>query len=136
MDRRRALVATLALAFSAVDGCRREDPILARCPTCAEGAHDAHGANESPVEVPASALPVEARTVPVPGALPAFAVTGPHRACPQLVFLSGMCSHGLGYIQAFQFAAHEHGGIMALQGDIDCGNGVFRKYVADPGPAP
>lgn len=93
--------------------------------------HEGTGCTDGALSSPRSrSLPP--RTVSVPGDLPAFAVAGRGGACPRFVFLSGMCSHGLGYIQAFQFTAHEHGGVMALQGDVDCGNGVFRKYLADP----
>ncbi|HET9952887.1 MAG TPA: hypothetical protein VFQ61_00205, partial [Polyangiaceae bacterium] len=48
---------------------------------------------------------------------------GPHR----LVFLHGMCGHGLGYAQAFQFAASKYGTLIAPQGDVSCG-GVWSKW--------
>jgi hypothetical protein len=65
--------------------------------------------------------PIAVTTVPVPGDEPAFALPGPRGACPRMVFLHGMCGHGLGYVQSFQSAGHEHGGVLGLQGDIACG---------------
>ncbi|EYF04984.1 alpha/beta hydrolase [Chondromyces apiculatus] len=76
--------------------------------------------------------PVGAKEVEVPGDLPAFVVKGADGSCPRMVFLSGMCSHGLGYVQSFQGAAREHGGVLGLQGDVPCSaDGVFRKYSFD-----
>jgi pimeloyl-ACP methyl ester carboxylesterase len=76
--------------------------------------------------------PLAANEVPVPGDLPAFVVTGPLGACPRIVFLHGMCGHGLGYVQAFARAAREHGGVLGLQGNVPCGaDGVFSKYSPD-----
>jgi len=76
--------------------------------------------------------PAEAIEMPVPGDLPAFVVRGRGGACPRMVFLHGMCGHGLGYVQSFQRAARDHGGVLALQGDVACGGaGIYRKYSFD-----
>jgi predicted esterase len=112
----------LVLAVLAASGCdRTERTILAAV---------------RPLPIPAAGAPteppVEAKIVPIPDDLPAFAVPGPRGTCPRMIFLHGMCGHGLGYIQAFQFTAHEHGGVVALQGDVPCGDGTFRKYSPDP----
>ncbi|WP_437593307.1 alpha/beta hydrolase [Sorangium sp. So ce1000] len=116
-----AALAGLGLAALTI-GCGKEDRALAE---------------ERPV-APAMAErravepPLVATEVPVPGDRPVFIVTGPRGACPRMVFLHGMCGHGLGYVQAFQRAAREHGGVLGLQGDVPCGaDGVFTKYAPD-----
>ncbi|AUX42095.1 hypothetical protein SOCE26_035220 [Sorangium cellulosum] len=77
--------------------------------------------------------PLVATEMAVPGDRPAFVVTGRGGACPRMIALHGMCGHGLGFVQAFQGAAREHGGVLGLQGDIPCGaDGVFTKYSPNP----
>jgi pimeloyl-ACP methyl ester carboxylesterase len=58
---------------------------------------------------------------------PVFVMRGSPQGPGRLVFLHGMCGHGLGYAQAFQFAASKYGTIIAPQGDISCG-GVWSKW--------
>ncbi|MDI3286785.1 hypothetical protein [Polyangium sp. 15x6] len=78
------------------------------------------------------ALPVEVYTLNIPDDLPGFAVPGPDGANPRMLFLHGMCSAGVGDVQAFQFAASEHGGILAVRGDTPCnGAGILRKHSFD-----
>lgn len=61
---------------------------------------------------------------------PVFAQLGP--AGPhKLVFLHGMCGHGMGYAQSFQFAAAKRGRLISLQGDIVCGSGPWAKWSGD-----
>ncbi|MGC4069254.1 MAG: hypothetical protein QM784_32315 [Polyangiaceae bacterium] len=45
----------------------------------------------------------------------------------KLVFLHGMCGHGLGYAQAFQYSAAKKGTLIAPQGDLSCG-GPWSKW--------
>ncbi|WP_394841137.1 hypothetical protein LZC95_29210 [Pendulispora brunnea] len=66
----------------------------------------------------------EARTVQVAGDLPVFYVPGRRNTVQRMVFFHGACTHGLGYIQAFQTAARARGSLMALQGEHDCGRGM------------
>jgi pimeloyl-ACP methyl ester carboxylesterase len=47
-----------------------------------------------------------------------------------IVFLHGMCGHGLGYAQSFQFAASKKGVVIAPQGDKPCG-GPWASWTAD-----
>ncbi|WP_394829776.1 hypothetical protein [Pendulispora albinea] len=77
--------------------------------------------------------PIAARTVPVPGDLEAFYVPARRavRSPARMVFLHGACTHGLGYIQAFQFTASERGPLMALQGEHACGGG-YRSWTGGP----
>lgn len=103
-------------------GCSKEDRALAE-----ERPVQPARVERQPVEPPLTAT-----EVPVPGDLPAFVVTGPLGACPRMVFLHGMCGHGLGYVQAFTRTAREHGGVLGLQGDVPCGaDRVFSKYSPD-----
>jgi pimeloyl-ACP methyl ester carboxylesterase len=68
----------------------------------------------------------------VPGDQHAYVLRGA-RGDQRMVFLHGMCGHGLGYVQSFQDAAAAKGTIIALQGDIPCGDSEdFRKWSTDP----
>ncbi|HET9957283.1 MAG TPA: alpha/beta fold hydrolase, partial [Polyangiaceae bacterium] len=72
------------------------------------------------------------RIEPLPGIdPPVFAHHGRPRGPGKLVFLHGMCGHGMGYAQAFQFAAARYGTLIAPQGDSRCGNGPWAKWSRD-----
>ena len=47
-----------------------------------------------------------------------------------MVFLHGMCGHGLGYAQAFLRTAARFGTLIAPQGDVSCGD-VWSKWSGD-----
>lgn len=65
------------------------------------------------------------------GAEPAmFVMRGGPRGAGRMVFLHGMCGHGLGYAQSFQFSAATRGTLIAPQGDLSCG-GVWSKWSGD-----
>lgn len=57
---------------------------------------------------------------------PTFVMRGPHGP-GRMVFLHGMCGHGLGYAQAFQFSAARTARLIAPQGDVSCG-GPFSRW--------
>lgn len=61
---------------------------------------------------------------------PTFVMRGGPRGHAHFVFLHGMCGHGLGYAQAFQFSAASKGTLIAPQGDVSCG-GVWAKWSAN-----
>jgi pimeloyl-ACP methyl ester carboxylesterase len=61
---------------------------------------------------------------------PVYVMRGAPRGPRRLVFLHGMCGHGLGYAQAFQFGAAELGTLIAPQADVSCG-GVWSKWSAN-----
>ncbi|WP_437970913.1 hypothetical protein WMF04_17235 [Sorangium sp. So ce260] len=106
-------------------GCGKEERALAEERPVQPGAAVAAPGPADP--------PLVATEMAVPGDRPAFVVTGPGGACPRMIALHGMCGHGLGFVQAFQGAAREHGGVLGLQGDVPCGaDGVFTKYSPDP----
>ncbi len=60
-----------------------------------------------------------------------FVMRGAPRGPEKLVFLHGMCGHGLGYAQSFQFSAAKWGTLVAPQGDVRCGAGPWAKWSAD-----
>ena len=62
-----------------------------------------------------------------------FVMRGEPRARSPIVFLHGMCGHGLGYAQAFQFSAAKKGTLIAPQGDLRCGAGPWAKWSMDLG---
>lgn len=59
---------------------------------------------------------------------PVFVVRGGEAGRGHLVFLHGMCGHGLGYAQAFQYAAAKKGTLIAPQADEVCGKGPWAKW--------
>ncbi len=62
---------------------------------------------------------------------PVFAVVGRGRGPAKLVFLHGMCGHGLGYAQSFQHASARKGTMIAPQADVVCGAGPGAKWSQD-----
>ena len=68
---------------------------------------------------------LEVSTLDVPNDLPVFFLKG--KTDKRIVFLHPMCTHGLGYLQAFQFAAAEKASAIALQGEKSCG-GAYRQW--------
>jgi len=71
--------------------------------------------------------PIRMETLELPPGAPVFVMRGGPRGPGHLVFLHGMCGHGLGYAQAFQFSAARFGTLIAPQGDVSCG-GVWSKW--------
>jgi predicted esterase len=61
---------------------------------------------------------------------PTFVMRGGPRGPGKMVFLHGMCGHGLGYAQAFQFSAAKLGTLIAPQGDVSCG-GPWSSWSGD-----
>jgi predicted esterase len=52
---------------------------------------------------------------------PIYVMRGHHDGSTPIVVLHGMCSHGLGYAQSFQWNAAKKGIVVAPQGDKPCG---------------
>ncbi|GEM_PF-1207692 len=59
---------------------------------------------------------------------PTFVMRGQPKGPGRLVFLHGMCGHGLGYAQSFQFSASKWGTLIAPQGDVICGTGPWARW--------
>lgn len=70
-------------------------------------------------------------TFAVPGDQPAFALRGGRESGVVGVAFHGWCSHGMGFLQAFQWAAADVGQFIALQGDHHCGAGPMRGWSGD-----
>jgi pimeloyl-ACP methyl ester carboxylesterase len=62
---------------------------------------------------------------------PVFALRGAPRGPEKLVFLHGMCGHGLGYAQSFQRSAANVGTLIAPQGDVPCDGGPWARWSKD-----
>lgn len=77
-----------------------------------------------------SAGPIRMEPLDATAKPPVFVMRGEPRGPARLVFLHGMCGHGLGYAQAFQWNAAKKGTLIAPQGDVSCG-GVFSKWSLD-----
>jgi pimeloyl-ACP methyl ester carboxylesterase len=60
-----------------------------------------------------------------------FALRGGRQDGVVGVVLHGWCSHGMGFLQAFQWAAADVGRFIALQGDHRCGSGPMRGWGGD-----
>ena len=72
--------------------------------------------------------PVWVEPMPVTQDIPAFVLRGSRGGETVGVVLHGYCGHGLGVLQAFQFAAAETGPFIALQGDRPCGSSALRAW--------
>ena len=74
---------------------------------------------------------VQVDTLEVPGDQPVFALRGGRESGVVGVVFHGWCSHGMGFLQAFQSAAADAGRFIALQGDHHCGSGPMRGWSND-----
>lgn len=74
--------------------------------------------------------PIRMETLGAGSWAPVFVMRGTPRGAGRMAFLHGMCGHGLGYAQAFQFSAATKGTLIAPQGDVSCG-GPFSKWSGD-----
>jgi pimeloyl-ACP methyl ester carboxylesterase len=112
----------LSVACNRSEAPREREPArrpLAAAAAPAASAHEPSG-------------PVVVTTLEIPGDQPVFALQGGRRDSGVVgVVLHGWCSHGMGVLQAFQFAAAEVGRFIALQGDHHCGAGPMRGWSGD-----
>jgi pimeloyl-ACP methyl ester carboxylesterase len=83
------------------------------------------------LSAPTPARQVFVDTFTVPGDQPAFALRGGRDSGVVGVVFHGWCSHGMGFLQAFQWAAAGVGQFIALQGDHRCGAGPMRGWSGD-----
>jgi pimeloyl-ACP methyl ester carboxylesterase len=133
----RALLVAFVIALG-VQGCARRAPAPAGVASAepgrvAAGGTDAGAPLAPALEAPA-ALPLRVERIRVPGDLPAVVVNDRGGEPPRIVFLPGICSNVLGYVQAFQGAAHAHGGVVGLDGDAPCGDAKdYRSFSWDAG---
>lgn len=90
-------------------------------------------ANEAPLlPQPIKDLgPVRIEALDDSATTPTFVMRGGPRGPGRLVFLHGMCSHGLGYAQSFQWSAAQKGTLVAPQGDVPCNEKTLAKWSQD-----
>lgn len=62
---------------------------------------------------------------------PLFVMRGEARRAGKLVFIHGICGHGLGYAQSFTRSAARHGTLIAPQGDRPCDGTPLSKWSLD-----
>ncbi|HEX2869839.1 MAG TPA: hypothetical protein VHP33_01260 [Polyangiaceae bacterium] len=121
--------AGLALAWLGLAGCQ------ARAAPPPEEGRDGATATAAATTTTSSvrrepAGPIRMEALAAAAKSPMFVMRGEPRGPERLVFLHGMCGHGLGYAQAFQWNAAKKGTLIAPQGDVSCG-GVFSKWSQD-----
>ena len=113
---------SLVLLLFALDGCRPRaqaatPPVDASVPVVATSAPVA-------LDEPVRVVPIDPDETP-----PVFVLRGA-KGPRQIVFLHGLCGHGQGYVQAFQYAAARYGVVVAPQGDVLC-EGPYRTWSGD-----
>ena len=118
------LLAPLALAVASLASACERSP-------APPPARSQEISRKSPEPPPPPNRPVEVVSVDVPGDIPAFVLHGARGSDAFIVFLHGRCSHALGYVQAFQFAAAKKGTVIAPQGDQACGSTPLRRWSLD-----
>jgi pimeloyl-ACP methyl ester carboxylesterase len=87
-------------------------------------------AGKAAPEKSAAQGPIRVEALDKSASPPTFVLRGGPRGNERLVFLHGMCGHGLGYAQSFQFSAAKLGTLIAPQGDVTCGD-VWAKWSAN-----
>lgn len=108
--------------------CAAPDAPLGSLPSPQPSASGSAGGSSARANKPSSVRmePLDATTTP-----PVWVLRGEPRGPEKLVFLHGMCGHGLGYAQAFQFSAARFGTLIAPQADVVCGKGPWAKWSGD-----
>lgn len=128
-------VAALAGAV-ALGGCRHVEESARANEVAPTSSASASAEEVTPVAavVGEPERPLRVDQVPVPGDRPAVVVNAATGEPPTMVFLPGICSNVLGYVQAIQGTAHAHGGIVGLDGDAPCGDSKdFHSFSWDAG---
>ncbi len=116
---------TLLLAIGCREASNAGDAPLMTSVAPARPRSSADAADTSDKRPPVRMEELEPSQVP-----PTFVLRGGPRGPGRIVFLHGMCGHGLGYAQAFQFNAAKRGTLIAPQADLTCG-GVWSKWSGD-----
>ena len=125
----RGWLGRILLAVSLAPSCRpaprpfSEDSAGAPLPSASASPAPAESVRPEPVRVEA----IDPSEKP-----PTFVLRGA-RGKRQMVFLHGVCGHAQGYVQSFQFAAANHGLVVAPQGEVLCGAGPWSTFGGDIG---
>ena len=86
-------------------------------------AASAPSAEAARKETPASDGPLRVEVLDEKARPPVYVVRGGQRGPEKMVFLHGMCGHGMGYAQSFPRAAAKRGTLIAPQADVPCSDG-------------
>ena len=94
---------------------------------------DAKADADADADAEVGAAGVEARAVAVEGDLEVYVIEAARKGWrAPVVFLTGSCTHPLTYVNAFRKAVADHGGLVALQGDLPCkGDPSLRRWSPD-----
>jgi pimeloyl-ACP methyl ester carboxylesterase len=115
-----SLLCVVALPLVSGQCAREGEPSRSAVAPVASGVPSA-SATPGPLVVE----PLEGTTPPV------YVLRGGVTGKQKLVFLHGMCGHGLGYAQSFQRSAAQRGTLIAPQADVSCGNGPWARWSKD-----
>ena len=117
----------VVLLLLMVGACQsRPDPLAQSSLASAQVA----AAASAPTSAPVDPGPLRMEVLDAHESPPTFVMRGGPHGPARMVFLHGMCGHGLGYAQAFQFSAAKRASLIAPQGDVSCG-GPFSKWSGD-----
>lgn len=120
----------LLFAFPLLFGCdafSQRETAAARSDSKALAADEPKASPKAPHESgPIRIEPLDSNEKP-----PVFVLKGESIGPGRLVFLHGMCGHGLGYAQSFQRSAGKRGTLIAPQADVICGDGPGAKWSMD-----
>jgi len=128
----RFFILVLAALMTAGGGCREPQSLTQVRTIDGLGGGDASAPSVSDIgpTQPSDAGPIRMEVLDPHEQPPTFVMRGGPRGPARLVFLHGMCGHGLGYAQAFQWSASEKGTLVAPQGDRPCG-GPWSAWSSD-----
>jgi len=106
-------------------------PLVSR--HCSRDGAEARGVAPAPSGIASAApAPEPIRVEALEGTTPpVFVLRGRPLGPEKLVFLHGMCGHGLGYAQSFQQSAAKRGTLIAPQADVPCGDGPWARWSKD-----
>lgn len=123
----RSVFLLLVTVFVACDGLSQRKTAAARADSLLLDSTEPSGRLKAPHEKgPVRIEPLDPNEKP-----PIFVLKGQSVGPGRLVFLHGMCGHGLGYAQSFQKSAAKRGTLIAPQADIICGDGPGAKWSMD-----
>lgn len=98
---------------------------------CSHGAAETPAASSSVASAKSKAAPLRVEPLDSTTKPPMYVLRGGERGPEKIVFLHGMCGHGLGYAQSFQQSAARRGLLIAPQADVLCGDGPWARWSKD-----
>jgi pimeloyl-ACP methyl ester carboxylesterase len=123
---RAALLLCLVAAPLLDRQCAREESPKASTTTGSSASVEARK------QQPANDEPLRVEVLDESAKPPIYVLRGGQRGPEKMVFLHGMCGHGMGYAQSFQRAAAKRGTLIAPQADVPCSDsGPWAKWSKD-----